>query len=463
MNEARASLLATIASLVCLAVAAFLVADTTRARRDAGVWHAVSYDADCARDRAWRDGPRTLVAEPFHGELLERHTPPAIARCDLYRGYLVVREPSRLSLELHASGSARVVLGKQELVALDAGGVRITRRVERPLPAGSHLIEVHTEQSGQLAYLRLSTRIEPDDDATGTPLATRALTPLDHDALAPSHVDAERVRDDPSFARRTPRRLVLFLLAMLAAILVPGLGRSIGALRAGWSAMDARLCMLATIALLAAIEGIGGSSGHVAIDPHFIAHGARAWRTLWLSLPTGSVADSIPALGPTEWALGAAHALGGDEGPRVLAAAVSAMLIAALVASARLIGGVRAALITMVIFVALHVLLDARALGRAEMGQLAVACLCAILTWALTRARVASLVSRIDVGTSREDPSSHRRATSSRLTRIWTVVVIVASALAIALGVAPTLFGPIVILVAIVSIVAARDAWLGRV
>ena len=463
MRGARASLLATIASLVCLAVAAFLFVDTTRARRDAGFWHVVSYDPDCARDPAWRDGPRTLVAEPFHGELLEHHVPHAVARCDLYRGYLVVREPSRLSLELHASGSARIVMGKQELLAIDAGGVRITRRVERPLTAGSHLVEVRTEQSGQLAYLRLSARVEPDDDATDAPLAVRALAPLDHDLLAPSLVDGERVREDDTFARRTPRRLALFLLVMLAAIVAPGLHRSIGALRAGWTAMDARLCMLATIVLLATIEAIGGSSDHVAIDPHFITHGARAWRTLWLSLPAGSVADSIPALGPSEWALGAAHALGGDEGPRVLAVAVSAIVIAALVASARLIGGVRAALITMVIFVALHVLLGALALGRAEMGQLAVTCLCAILTWTLTRAPVASRVSRIGVGTSPEDPSAHRRATSPRLTRVWTVVVIVACAVGMALGVAPTLFGPIVILVAIVSIVTARDAWLGRV
>ncbi|MBN8612296.1 MAG: hypothetical protein J0L92_17000 [Deltaproteobacteria bacterium] len=463
MSGARAGLLATVASLVCLAVAAFLFVDTTRARRDAGFWHVVSYDADCARDPAWRDGPRTLVAEPFHGELLERHVPPASARCDLYRGYLVVREPSRLSLELHASGSARIVMGKQELLALDAGGVRITRRVERPLAAGSHLVEVRTEQSGQLAYLRLSARIERDDDATEAPLAARALTPFDHDLLAPSLVDGERVREDATFARRTPRRLALFLLVVLAAIVAPGLGRSIGALRAGWTAMDARMCVLATIALLATIEAIGGSSDHVAIDPHFITHGARAWRTLWLSVPTGTAADSIPALGPTEWALGAAHALGGEGGPRVWAVAVSAIVIAALVASARLIGGVRAALITMVCFVALHVLLDARALGRAEMGQLGVACLCAMVTWTLTRARVASRLSRIGVGTSPEDPSSHRRATSPRLTRVWTGVMIVACGIAIALGLAPTLLGPIVILVAIVSVVAARDAWLGRV
>lgn len=456
--------LARAVALAGLGLAIFLVADTTRARPTAGMWRVTSHEADCGRDPSWRSGPPTLVAEPFHGELLERRDPPASARCDVYRGYLVVREASRLSLELHASGSTRVVFGKQELVALDAPGVRITRRIERPMPPGSHLIEIRSEQNGQLAYLRLSALIEPEGRATTLPLAERALLPLDHDALAPSQADAERVRTDTTFVRRAPQRLTILLVAILGVVLAPWLARSWITARAGWTSIDAPLFTLATTAALSVVGWLSWSPSEIVIDPHFVAHGARAWRTVWLSLPAGPFADAIPALGATEWTLGAAYALGGPEGPAVLANAVSASALAFLVASARLLEGPRSAAILLVASVATRVLVGPPSLDRASMASLTLAAITLVIALLLARSRLGSVASRLSPRRpTRSDPSSTTRITRARSVRIGLVAAALSTTIALGLGAPTTALAPLLLVVLVLVIVSARDAWTARV
>jgi hypothetical protein len=463
MSAPRASTLETLALVLgALLLASALFVDTTRTRSTAGFWRRTSHDPTCVRDPSWRDAASPeLVPEPFHAELL--HATDAIGhrvaarRCDVYRGYLVVREPSRLSLEAHATGTVRVVFGKQQLLELEAGGVRITRRVERPLPAGSHLLELRSEQDGELAFLRLSALLEPEARATTTPLASRALLPLDHDALAPSQADADRVRRDSTFVRRSAPRLALLLLAIAIALLLPGLDRS---LSRGAAGLDVRALVAITIAITAVLGWLRWPLADVLTDPHALTHGARAWRTLWLGLPTRSFVDSIPAMGATEWASGAAYALGGDEGPRVLALAVIACTIALTVSTAHVLRGTRLAAVVGVALVAWDLVLAPITLDRGRFAALGLACVSFVVAWLATRTRVGSWLARPAAplaGLPRSHALATTRATRDRALP-WVLGASALAALGVpALGIPLAACAPLLVLVIACAASLAAD------
>jgi hypothetical protein len=442
-------------SLTALAGAAFLFLDTTRSRPTAGFWRVTSYEHDCAREPTWRERePRTLVPEPFHAELLHTTTAarpaPTEHRCDVYRGYLVVRERSRLSLELHANGHTRVIFGKAELVSLDSGSVRITRRVERPLAAGSHLLEVRSDQEGQLAYLRLSASIEPEGTATAMPLSARALAPLDHDALAPSLVDAEAVRGDPSFVRRSALRLWALLGTLLIALLGTRLVRGLESLRATRT-LDVAVLALVGLAVIVVLEAWRDPPSAPA-DPHFVAHGARAWRTLWLGLPTRSFVDAIPALGPAEWSAGAAFALGGEAGPGVLAVVVSALACALVVGAAVLTRGVRAALLALASMVLVAWARGPAVLDRPSLAALGLAALAFVLAWLLARTRVGTWLARLAPAREPGDPARSTRTSRERRTLPLALACLVLAVGALTLGLGPLAAAPVVLLALVLGL-----------
>ena len=436
-------------SLTALAVATFLFLDTTRPRPTAGFWRVTSYGHDCARDPTWRERePRTLVPEPFHGELLHLPTATRVAptdhRCDVYRGYLVVREPSRLSLELHANGRTRVVFGKAELVSLDSGSVRITRRVERPLGAGSHLLEVRSDHEGQLAYVRLSALVEPEGAATPTPLSARALLPLDHDTLAPSLVDAEAVRADPRFVRRSALRLCALLAALGIVLLGRRLARGFEAL-SRTRAIETAVLAVGAIAAIVVLELWRGPPSIVA-DPHDIAHGARAWRTLWLGIPTRSIVDSIPAMGPTPWSAGAAFALGAGQGPRVLAVAVGALAAALVVGAASLTRGARGGAVALASMVLLTFARGPARLDDASLAGLGLAALAFALAWLGARTRVGTWLARTTRSRDTTDPARSARTTRDVRTVPLALACLVLALGALALGLGPVAVAPVLVL-----------------
>lgn len=413
-----------------LAVAAWIARDGTRARPTAGLWHLEARGAACD-EPTWRDAAvRTLVPEPFHGERI------ASSRCDLYRGYLVVREPTRLSIELHASGDARLSIDKQQFVALDAGAVRVTRRAERALEPGAHVLEIATTQGPPLAYLRVSARVEPESARADGPLASRALHPLDLDALAPSVIDATRVLDDASFQRRSPARLSAFLASLALALLALGARDTRRAL--GWGA----LALGASAVLALAPE--------VPLDPHAIAHGARAWRTLWHS-SLGVFADAIPALGPEAWLLGAAWTLGGDGGPRVLAVVLGALEVLVLTATARRAAGADAAHACAVV--------ATTAVVVRGVGVDPIPVLIALGGWlaASGPGRTLGRLARAASATPRESAFAHGRATASRRSAatLAAVGVIFAAAVATEHG-GSRLAGAVALLVVLLGAASAR-------
>jgi hypothetical protein len=444
-----AAIAATALSLTALAVAAFLFLDTTRSRPTAGFWRVTSYGHDCARDPTWRERePRTLVPEPFHGELLHLPTSTRVAptdhRCDVYRGYLVVREPSRLSLELHANGHTRVVFGKAELVSLDSGSVRITRRVERPLAAGSHLLEVRSDHEGQLAYVRLSALVEPESTATATPLSARALPPLDHDTLAPSLADADAVRADPGFVRRSGLRLVVFLAALWLALLGPRLARRLEALRANRT-LDAVVLASGALVSIVVIE-LWRVLPSAVVDPHHVAHGARAWRTLWLGIPTRSIVDSIPAMGPTAWSAGAAFALGAEQGPRVLAVAVGALSAALVVGAAALTRGARGGAVALAATTLLAFARGPARLDDASLAGLGLAALACALAWLWARTRVGTWLARAVRSRDASDPARSMRTSRERRTLPLALACLVLALGALSLGLGPLAAAPVAVL-----------------
>ncbi|GAB4204091.1 MAG: hypothetical protein OHK0013_18730 [Sandaracinaceae bacterium] len=412
------------------AAALWLVTDATRARPTAGLWRATAAGTTC-EDPEWaHTAERTLVPEPFHGERV------TVTRCDRYRGYLVVHGRSRLSIELHASGDTRVLLGKQQLVALDAGAVRVTRRAERILEPGAHFLEVRAVQSAPLAYLRLSAELEPEEAGEDTPLGERALRPLDLDSLAPSPVDAARMLAAPPLTRRAPERLAGFLVSLATA-----------ALALGARSPRRGMAWLGLLTLAAALLALAPERS---FDPHSLSHGARAWRTLWHSSP-GVFADAIPALGIEPWLLGAAWTVGGEGGPRVLAVALGALELAWLTATAERVAGIDAARACAILGV---VTIGIRGVDTDPLPALfALGCWLA----ASSQRRVLGRIARASSPVPRESVLSHARATTSRRT-LATLGGL--GAAAVALGAAgfgaPRLAGTIALLVVLLGAAIAR-------
>jgi hypothetical protein len=455
----RASLGLALLALLCVGASAWLVTDTVRARASAGVWHASSYDARCADDPSWADtARRELVPEPFHGEVLPDG---GDARCDLYRGYLVVRARARLSIELHASGDTSVMLGKRELVRLEAGAVRVTRRAERTLEAGSHFLELRSVQRGHLAYLRLSARL--DAEATDEPLATRALFPLDHDALAPSLVDGERLRGDGSFARRTGARLAgVLALVTLTLVLAGGarvLARGSRGARPWARALEPVVALVLLSVALLALAGLGDA------DPHFVAHGARAWRTLWLSVPRGAFADAIPALGPAEWLLGASWSLGGAHGPAVLAVVLGALEVLWLSRAAAHVAGRAAGLGAAALGCAAAIANGPLVIDRSTVISLGLALLALLTARALRGGPLSRAVGRLArrasaSSASPESPLVHARSNARRASASLLVVLALVDVGAIAVGSAPRAIAGSLALVLALALHLGRGALL---
>jgi hypothetical protein len=185
---------------------------------------------------------------------------------------------------------------------------------------------------------------------------------------------------------------------------------------------------LGGLAVLAALE-LSRDPPSTVVDPHFVAHGARAWRTLWLGIPTRTFVDAIPAMGPAEWSGGAAFSLGGEEGPRVLAVAVSALVAALLVAAAALTRGTRAGLLALASVALLSWARGPASLDRASLAGLGLAALAFVYAWLVSRTRVGAWLARLSRSADTSDPA--RAARSSRDGRTPTLFV---ASLVLALG-----------------------------